>query len=213
MVFFFGSSESMPPARIYMGRDKYENEDLIKYAIAEDFWFHVSDLSSAHVYLKPQAGWTLDTIPEEVLVDCAQLVKANSIEGNKASNVKIVYTPASNLRKENGFDVGQVAFHNAKLLRYTRVEKRLNEVVNRLNKTKEERTIDFEAERQARLNIDKQARKAAAERARAEEQASRAERKQQDEMQSYGSVFKSPAMTSNKTTDPARAKRMEEDFF
>jgi hypothetical protein len=29
------------------GKDKYENEDLIKYGIPEDFWFHVDDLSSA----------------------------------------------------------------------------------------------------------------------------------------------------------------------
>ena len=73
-------------------------------------------MSSAHVYLKPQAGWTLDTIPEDVLTDCAQLVKANSIEGNKKNDVRIVYTPASNLRKEPSFDVGQVAYRNSKLV-------------------------------------------------------------------------------------------------
>lgn len=76
--------------------------------------FHVDDLSSAHVYLKPQMGWTLDSIPEEVLIDCAQLVKANSIEGNKKNDIKVVYTPANNLRKEASFEVGQVAFHNNK---------------------------------------------------------------------------------------------------
>ena len=105
-----------PSAKIYMGRDKFENEDLIKYAEAEDFWFHVDDLSSAHVYLKPQDGWTLDTIPETVIMDCAQLVKANSIEGNKKNDIKVVYTPASNLRKEASFDVGQVAFFNNRLV-------------------------------------------------------------------------------------------------
>lgn len=31
-----------------MGKDKYENEDLIKYGHPEDCWFHVDDLSSAH---------------------------------------------------------------------------------------------------------------------------------------------------------------------
>lgn len=79
--------------------------------------FHVDGLSSAHVYLRPQAGWTLDTIPQDVLTDCAQLVKANSIEGNKKNDVKVVYTPASNLCKEASFDVGQVAFFNNKLVR------------------------------------------------------------------------------------------------
>lgn len=33
---------------IYMGKDKYENESLIKYGLPEDCWFHVDDLSSAH---------------------------------------------------------------------------------------------------------------------------------------------------------------------
>ncbi len=33
------------------------------------------------------------------LEDCCQLVKANSIQGNKESSVHIVYTPWANLRK------------------------------------------------------------------------------------------------------------------
>lgn len=77
----------------------------------------MDDLSSAHVYLKPQNGWTLDTIPEDILTDCAQLVKANSIEGNKKNDIKVVYTPAKNLRKEASFDVGQVSFHIPKQVR------------------------------------------------------------------------------------------------
>jgi hypothetical protein len=46
-----------------MGRDKFENEDLIKYGWPEDVWFHVNDLSSAHVYLRLRDGVTIDTIP------------------------------------------------------------------------------------------------------------------------------------------------------
>ena len=37
---------------VYMGRDKYENEKLIKWGWPEDVWFHVDDMSSAHVYLR-----------------------------------------------------------------------------------------------------------------------------------------------------------------
>jgi len=70
-----------PPALIYMGKDKHENEDLIKYAWPQDVWFHVDKLSSAHVYLRMPTTMTWDNIPEDLLVDCAQLVKANSIEG------------------------------------------------------------------------------------------------------------------------------------
>ena len=60
-----------PPAFIYMGRDKFENEELIKYGWPEDVWFavsrvpiaverrrfHVDDLSSAHVYLRLAEVW------------------------------------------------------------------------------------------------------------------------------------------------------------
>jgi hypothetical protein len=66
-----------------MGRDKLENEDLIKYGLPEDVWFHVDDLSSAHVYLRMKPNMSLDDISEDLLLDCSSLVKANSIEGCK----------------------------------------------------------------------------------------------------------------------------------
>jgi hypothetical protein len=88
-----------------MGRDKVESsyslssltyssgtywcgpdEDLIKYAWPQDVWFHVDKLSSAHVYLRlPDSISSWEAIPEALLVDCAQLVKANSIEGGYES--------------------------------------------------------------------------------------------------------------------------------
>lgn len=61
---------------------------------------------------------TWDAIPEALLIDCAQLVKANSIEGgrpsfkparrfssrilgNKKDNLTIIYTPGDNLKVLN----------------------------------------------------------------------------------------------------------------
>ena len=42
-----------------MGKDKYENEDLIKYAWPDrDIWFHVAELSSAHFYIRVPEGFT-----------------------------------------------------------------------------------------------------------------------------------------------------------
>lgn len=38
-------------------------------------------VSSAHVYLRLKKGETIDTISEGLLEDCAQLVKAHSIQG------------------------------------------------------------------------------------------------------------------------------------
>lgn len=74
---------------MYMGADKYENEDLIRYGLPEDIWFHVDDMSSAHVYLRLQKNQRLEDVSAEAIMECAQLVKANSIEGCKLREVHV----------------------------------------------------------------------------------------------------------------------------
>lgn len=81
-------------------------------------------------------GQTIDDIPTAVIEDAAQLVKANSINGNKMNNIDVVYTMWENLKKTPAMEVGQVSFHRDKDVRKIRVEKRINDIVNRLNKTK-----------------------------------------------------------------------------
>lgn len=44
-------------------------------------WFHADKLSSAHIYLRMKEGESWESIDEGILTDCAQLTKANSIEG------------------------------------------------------------------------------------------------------------------------------------
>lgn len=169
MVFYFISNVVSPPFTIFMGAEKHENEDLIKWGWPEDVWFHVDKVSSAHVYLRLQPvsysnigeytlivdgfifqGQTIEDVPYAVIEDAAQLVKANSISGNKMNNVDVVYTMWENLKKTPSMDVGQVSFHREKDVMKIRVEKRINEVVNRLNKTKTEAHPDFRAEREKR---------------------------------------------------------------
>lgn len=65
MVFYFKTIDES--YGVYAGRDKHENEDLLKYGWDEDVWFHVDRLSSAHVYLRLKDGQTIDDIPEEVM--------------------------------------------------------------------------------------------------------------------------------------------------
>ena len=55
MVFHFhprGFEAGRDDWLIYMGRDKHENEDLIRYGFPTDVWFHVDNLSSAHNMLQ-----------------------------------------------------------------------------------------------------------------------------------------------------------------
>ncbi|TKA80410.1 hypothetical protein B0A49_01187 [Cryomyces minteri] len=155
MVLYFTSNVVSPAAFIYVGKDKVENEELIKYGLEEDVWyviivssspallkFHVDNLSSAHVYVRLRDGETWDSIPPALLEDCAQLTKANSIEGNKKDNVTVIYTPWSNLKKDGSMAVGQV--------KKVHVPQRENPTINRLNKTKVERFPDLRQEKQDR---------------------------------------------------------------
>lgn len=50
-------------------------------------------------------GQTIDDIPNSVLDDACQLVKANSILGNKMNDIDIVYTMWSNLKKTPSMEV------------------------------------------------------------------------------------------------------------
>lgn len=114
-------------------------------------------------------------IPTGLLDDLAQLVKANSIEGNKKDNQQIIYTPWSNIKKTGDLAVGTVTFHNerkvsghahrtltvsswalmnagwettlAGQVRRHFVKTRENAIVNRLNKTRREEKVDHESVR------------------------------------------------------------------
>mmetsp|Transcript_46387 Transcript_46387/g.92018 ORF Transcript_46387/g.92018 Transcript_46387/m.92018 type:complete len:224 (-) Transcript_46387:166-837(-) len=164
MVYFFECSDTS--YTVFMGKDKFENEELLKYSFPEDIWFHVDKLSSAHVYLRLPFGSVdlkgvkskaeaqtifqnaLDSIPDPVLQEMAQLVKANSIEGCKAAEVDIVYTPFLNLHKEERMDVGQVGFKDEHFRKFVKGVARDKAMVNKLEKTRREREVDFAREKE-----------------------------------------------------------------
>lgn len=175
------------------------DEELIRWGWPEDVWFHVDNLSSAHVYLRLKPGQGLDDIPSDVLVDCAQLVKANSIQGNKANNLDIVYTMWSNLKKTASMDVGQVGFYSDKAVKKIRVEKRINEIVNRLNKTKvSKENVDLRAEREERDRIEREGTKAAERERKRQEKEEQKRKEELAALRSYDSVMKTENMKTNK---------------
>lgn len=67
--------QTLDPCTHTQQKDKYENEDLIRYGLPEDVWWHVDNLSSAHVYLRQKPGEKLDDISPQLLLECAALVK------------------------------------------------------------------------------------------------------------------------------------------
>ncbi|XP_021403144.1 coiled-coil domain-containing protein 25 [Lonchura striata] len=197
MVFYFTSDVAAAPYTIYMGKDKYENEDLIKHGWPEDVWFHVDKLSSAHVYLRLQPGQGLDDIPREVLSDCAHLVKANSIQGCKLSSVSVVYTPWTNLRKTPDMDVGQIGFHHSKEVRSVPVERRAPERLRRLERTRSERFPDLAAERRGRDRRERGRQRREQRLQRREQRLESLRSRELDELRSYSSLMKAENMSSN----------------
>jgi hypothetical protein len=195
----------------------FTDEELIKWGFPEDVWFHVDNVSSAHVYLRLQKGQTLDDIHHDgrksfpecssevwqtfpsstVLVDACQLVKANSINGNKMNNIEIVYTMWENLKKTASMDVGQVSFHNPKQVRKMKVEKRINAIVNRLDKTKIESHPDFRAEREARDALERQDKKKIIREQEAQRKEAEKKRLEEAELKSYSSLHKTENMNTN----------------
>ncbi|TFK27684.1 cytoplasmic protein [Coprinopsis marcescibilis] len=210
MVLFFSSNATSPATVIYMGRDKVENEELIKFAWPQDIWFHVDKLSSAHVYLRMPEGTTWDALPEALLIDCAQLVKANSIEGNKKDNITVIYTPSDNLKKTGDMAVGQVSFHNDKKVKRIYIETRENAIVNRLNKTKVEREVDHEQERVDRVKKENAVKRAAANDRRKAEQELAKQREAEKVARSYNSLFE---VEEDPNQPKKYGRELEDDFM
>ncbi|XP_022184282.2 coiled-coil domain-containing protein 25 isoform X1 [Nilaparvata lugens] len=201
MVYYFTSDVVTPSVTLFMGFDKMENEELIKWGWPEDVWFHVDKVSSAHVYLRLKEGQTIDDIPSDLLTDAAQLVKANSISGNKMNDVDVVYTMWSNLKKTEGMEPGQVLFHVEKDVHKIRVEKRISSIINRLNKTKTSATPDFRALREERDRKETEKRKKIQRELKQKKVEEDKRKREEAELRSYTTLMKSENMTANTTNE------------
>lgn len=203
MVYYFTSNTVSPAAFIYVGKDKVENEELIKYGLDEDVWFHVDNLSSAHIYLRLDEEESWESIPKPLLEDCAQLTKANSIEGNKKDNITVIYTPWSNLKKDGSMATGQVGFKDQRKVKKIHVPQRENPIVNRLNKTKVEKFLDLRQEKENRQK-ELRRRDKAAQLARQKEEAKVAKERKEKAWQrdhAYDDLLSEDAVASSSNQD------------
>eukprot|EP00658_Telonema_sp_P-2_P025844 TRINITY_DN20416_c0_g1_i1.p1 TRINITY_DN20416_c0_g1~~TRINITY_DN20416_c0_g1_i1.p1 ORF type:complete len:270 (+),score=67.02 TRINITY_DN20416_c0_g1_i1:118-927(+) len=223
MVFFYticGNRYEELGITVFMGRDKHENEDLIRYGWPEDIWFHVDDYSSAHVYLRLPKGplrkvWketgTLDHLPEGILHDLCVLTKNNSIEGSKCGEVDIVYTPWENLHKRDDMDIGTIGFHNNKaVIKVSRVNKHKDDA-KRLEKTKsDDIAVEFAKDKERRDRDEIADRKSKARQHKKDEEARKKLIAEEKERKSYDRMFTDEAM--NKTMN-APQMADEDDFM
>ena len=147
MVIYITCSDSR--FIIYLGKDKFENEELIKWGFPNDIWFHVDKFSSAHVYLRLPPDITIHTIPKEVMQECLQLVKDGSKDGRKQEKVSVCYTPWYNLKKTQAMEVGEVGFKDEKEVYHVKNVTKDKELLKKLLKTKVEKEVDLKQERKA----------------------------------------------------------------
>merc|ERR1712151_72510 len=84
----------------------------------------------------------LQSVPEKIVKEMCQLTKANSIDGCKASEADIVYTPFLNLKKEERMDTGQVGFKDESFRILMRHVPKDNDIVKALEKTRVEKEVN-----------------------------------------------------------------------
>lgn len=107
------------------------------------------------------------------------------------------YTMWDNLKKTPSMEVGQVAFHREKEVRKLHVEKRINDIVNRLNKTKREEHPDFRVLREERDRAEREDQKAKLREQRELEKAELKRKQEEAEARSYKSLMKPENMSTN----------------
>lgn len=123
---------------VIIGKDKYENDLLIKYGYRSQnlVWFHTDKYSSGHVYLKLHSQQkSIKDVPKEIIECCLQLCKSRSIKGNKLPQCTIITTPWHNLRKAGYMKPGEVSFKKTNGVTKIECFARDNRLLNKLGKS------------------------------------------------------------------------------
>eukprot|EP00929_Paragymnodinium_shiwhaense_P028738 TRINITY_DN16597_c0_g1_i1.p1 TRINITY_DN16597_c0_g1~~TRINITY_DN16597_c0_g1_i1.p1 ORF type:complete len:233 (-),score=86.61 TRINITY_DN16597_c0_g1_i1:67-765(-) len=219
---------------VFRGKDKFENDDLIKHSFPEDIWFHVDKHSSAHIYLRLPPGSMdlmhikdkdeakakllegLKSVPEEVLQEMCQLTKQNSIDGCKLAAVDIVYTPFLNLQKTQSMDTGTVGFKDEAFRFLVKNVEKDKEVVKRQEKSEFERVVDFAKEKAQRDDEERQRRKKLNAQRQQEQKELDKKHAEEKELKSYAAL-QGLDMQSNenvtKTGTIEECREIEDDFM
>merc|ERR1712032_637137 len=159
-------------------------------------------------YLRLADGYTIETIPQETLNECLQLVKENSIEGCKKERVSIVYTPWENLLKKSSMEVGQVGFKSGKAVYKVHKISKVKDVLKRIDKTMVVKDVYLEAERDAYMKEQSNIRKKIYEDNQKQELEEAKKRKEEYKEKTYAFMDKVGEETTNKDD-----KDIDDDFW
>lgn len=155
-----------------------------------------------------------ETLPAEVIEEACQLTKHNSIEGSKQTEVSIVYTPASNLKKTASMDTGQVGFKQQTKVKYVANVKKDKNIIKKLEKTKAEPNINLEEKKAERDRREKNEKKQQLQQQKLQQQQEEKERQAQMELRTYHSLAHlKPAEEYKGDGTINSCRQIEEDFL
>lgn len=77
---------------LYIGKNAKGNEEIIKKCHPESLWFHINNISSAHIILESKG----DDIPKRCLIQIAKILLET--KNNRPNNVNVVYTQVKNVK-------------------------------------------------------------------------------------------------------------------
>ncbi|BBM82967.1 NFACT RNA binding domain-containing protein [Candidatus Uabimicrobium amorphum] len=90
--------------KLYIGRDAVSNDYLsLRFARANDYWFHVKGMPSAHVILACH-----DKRPEKSTIKKVAAITAYHSKQKNAGKVAVIYTMAKYVSKSRGAKPGSV---------------------------------------------------------------------------------------------------------
>lgn len=122
----------------------------------------------------------------------------SSKTGKKENQVKVIYTPASNLKKTGDMDTGEVGFYRQQDVKFVMVE-RDREIVKKVMKTKTDKKSDDLAEQlDNRKKTEQKLKNKQKDEDRMKTKEEIEKRKKLKEASSYDLMFESDDMKSNK---------------
>ncbi len=111
---------------MYVGKNNYQNDELtMKFAKANDMWFHIKAGPGSHVIVKVPNGYELT---KEDLYE-GSMIAAYFSSGKNSSHVEIDYTTRKNIKKVPGAKPGMVLYYNFKSVTVTPTQKEMEKLV------------------------------------------------------------------------------------
>lgn len=95
---------------IYIGKNAMANEHIIKLSHPESLWFHLNNISSAHIILESKG----DNIPKRYINQIA--LKLFEYKKNVPKNINVIYTKVKNVKLTS--KCGTVNTSNTKLIKF-----------------------------------------------------------------------------------------------